>query len=149
MGGLENNEAVTDYIWESLGTQNNSEHIVDTATPHIPTLHQTWMTPDDQDIQRSQDIDAEFTRQFNTLSIKPTHLGSPDLVHDIQGTQMDVIDSELIGKVFGHSTAENLFRPWWDRVEDVLIYALLMLGLIVVPTAMVMGSPLQCTFCNY
>ena len=61
---------------------------------------------------------------------------------------MDAIDSELIGQVLGHSTAENVFRPWWDKVEDVLIYALLMLGLLVVPTAMVMGSPLQCTFCN-
>ena len=58
---------------------------------------------------------------------------------------MDAIDSELIGQVLGHSTTENVFRPWWDWVEDVLIYALLMLGLLVVPTAMVMGSPLQCT----
>ena len=92
-GGFENNEAVTDYIWDNLGTQNNSEHIIDTATPHISTLHQTWTTPDDQDIQRSQDIDAKVTRRLNALSIKPTHLGSPDPVHDVHGTHMDVINS--------------------------------------------------------
>ena len=61
---------------------------------------------------------------------------------------MDVIDSEFLSKFLGHSKAENAFRPWWDRVEDILIYALLLLGLITVPSAMVMGSPLQCTFCK-
>ena len=83
MGGLENNEAVTYYIWENLGTQNNSEHIIYTATPHIPTLDQTWMIPDDQDVERSQYIDAEVTRRINTPSIEATHLGSPDPVHNV------------------------------------------------------------------
>jgi len=61
---------------------------------------------------------------------------------------MDIIDSELIGRVVGHSTAEHVFRPWWDTMEDMFIYGLLSLGLVLVPTAMVTGSPLQCTFCK-
>lgn len=61
---------------------------------------------------------------------------------------MEVVDGELIQQLLGHSKAEIVFRPWWDRVEDVLIYSLLMLGLVVAPTAMVLGSPLQCTLCK-
>ena len=41
MGGLEDNEAVTNYIWENLGSHNNTEQIVDSTTQYIPTLHQT------------------------------------------------------------------------------------------------------------
>jgi len=61
---------------------------------------------------------------------------------------MASLGSALINKVFGHSEAEDAFRPWWDSLEDFLIYGLVMLGLLVVPTAMVMKTPLECTFCK-
>ena len=61
---------------------------------------------------------------------------------------MASLGGALINKVLGHSEAEEAFRPWWDTCEDFLIYGPVMLGLIVVPTAMVMDSPLECTFCK-
>ena len=61
---------------------------------------------------------------------------------------MATLGSDLLSKVFGHSEAEDAFRPWWDNLEDFLIYGLVMLGLLVVPTAMVIETPLECTFCK-
>ena len=61
---------------------------------------------------------------------------------------MASLGGALINKVLGHSEAEEAFRPWWDTLEDLLIYGLVMLGLLVVPTAMVMETPLECTFCK-
>jgi len=61
---------------------------------------------------------------------------------------MATLGSAIISKVLGHSEAENLFRPWWDKIEDLLVYGLVMLGLVVVPTSMVIGSPLECTYCS-
>jgi len=51
-------------------------------------------------------------------------------------------------KVLGHSSAEKAFRPWWDTLEDFLIYSLVLLGIIVVPTAIITGTPLDCNFCQ-
>jgi len=53
-----------------------------------------------------------------------------------------------MNKVLGHSTAEKAFRPWWDTLEDFLIYSLVLLGIIVVPTAIITGTPLDCNFCQ-
>ena len=41
-----------------------------------------------------------------------------------------------------------MYRPWWDTLEDNLIYILVMVGLIVVPSAIIMGTPLDCNFCQ-
>lgn len=54
----------------------------------------------------------------------------------------------LVTKVLGHSAAEKAFRPWWDNFEDFLVYGLVMLGLIVAPTALVNGTPLDCNLCS-
>ena len=51
-------------------------------------------------------------------------------------------------KVNGHSEAEMAFRPWWDRLEDYLIYGLVMIGIVLVPTAIITGTPLNCNYCQ-
>eukprot|EP00092_Neocalanus_flemingeri_P026006 GFUD01028186.1.p1 GENE.GFUD01028186.1~~GFUD01028186.1.p1 ORF type:complete len:488 (+),score=99.87 GFUD01028186.1:471-1934(+) len=61
---------------------------------------------------------------------------------------MAAIGSLLMDKVLGHSSAEKAFRPWWDTLEDFLIYSLVLLGIIVVPTAIITGTPLDCNFCQ-
>jgi len=61
---------------------------------------------------------------------------------------MATLGSAIITRVFGHSKAEKVFRPWWDNLEDFILYGLVMLGLVVAPTSMVTGSPLECTFCK-
>jgi len=58
------------------------------------------------------------------------------------------LGSSLMSSVLGHSDAEKAFRPWWDTLEDFMIYTMVMLGLIVIPTAMIMGTPLDCNYCQ-
>ena len=41
---------------------------------------------------------------------------------------MASIGNALVGKILGHSAAEKAFRPWWDNLEDFLVYGLVMLG---------------------
>ena len=43
---------------------------------------------------------------------------------------MAAIGAALMGKVLGHSEAEKAFRPWWDSLEDYLIYGLVMIGVV-------------------
>ena len=42
---------------------------------------------------------------------------------------MASIGNALVGKILGHSAAEKAFRPWWDNLEDFLVYGLVMLGM--------------------
>ena len=62
-------------------------------------------------------------------------------------SSMAAMGAVLMGKVLGHSEAEKAFRPWWDALEDYLIYGLVMLGVVLVPTAIITGTPLDCTYC--
>ena len=41
---------------------------------------------------------------------------------------MSSLADALVSKVLGHTAAERAFRPWWDNLEDYLVYALVMLG---------------------
>ena len=61
---------------------------------------------------------------------------------------MAAIGTALMGEVLGKSASEKAFRPWWNSVGDYLIYGLVMLGIILVPTAIIMGTPLDCNFCQ-
>ena len=47
-----------------------------------------------------------------------------------------------------HTDQEKMFRPWWDNLEDFVIYGLISLGLIVLPTQIFQGTPLFCTICT-
>ena len=59
---------------------------------------------------------------------------------------MAVVGDQLLTRVFGHSKAERAFRTWWDTVEDYMVYSLVTMGLIVMPTALVVNKPLHCNF---
>ena len=61
---------------------------------------------------------------------------------------MAAIGAALMGRVLGHREAEKAFRPWWDSLEDYLIYSLVMLAVVLVPTAIIIGTPLDCNFCQ-
>lgn len=52
-----------------------------------------------------------------------------------------------MGKVVSHSKAEQAFHPWWDDLEDYMVYGLIMVGVVLIPTAIVTGTPLNCNFC--
>ena len=34
----------------------------------------------------------------------------------------------MASALFGQSEAEKTFRPWWDKIEDFLVYGLILLG---------------------
>ena len=79
--------------------------------------------------------------------------------------KMAQIGTDLMTRVVGHTEAERAFRPWWDIVEDYIIYALAMIGIwgpltfvfffeslifpgvVLIPTAPITGSPLDCQYC--
>ena len=43
---------------------------------------------------------------------------------------MAALGGELSRKILTHSDAEKAFRPWWDTLEDNLLYAFVILGKI-------------------
>ena len=43
---------------------------------------------------------------------------------------MAVVGGALLDNFIGKSEAEKAFQPWWDTVEDFLVYGLIMLGKI-------------------
>ena len=53
---------------------------------------------------------------------------------------MAAIGAAIMSNVLGHSDAQKAFRPWWDSLEDYLIYGLVTIGVILVPTAIITGS---------
>jgi len=61
---------------------------------------------------------------------------------------MATLGNALVTKILGHTKAEQAFTPWWDNLQDFLVYGLVMLGLIVAPTAIVSSSPLECIMCS-
>ena len=64
---------------------------------------------------------------------------------------MAAVGSLLMNKVLGHSEAEKAFHPWWNTLEDFLVYSLVILGIITVPTAITTGVPgtsLDCSPCH-
>ena len=46
------------------------------------------------------------------------------------------------------SESERAFQPWWDKISDYTVYGLVILGVMLVPTSMVIATPLDCTYCQ-
>ena len=45
---------------------------------------------------------------------------------------MAQIGKEMVDTVFVYTEAEKAFRPWWDKLEDYLVYGLIMLGKTII-----------------
>ena len=60
---------------------------------------------------------------------------------------MAAVGTALVNAL-GHSDAEKAFRPWWDSLNDYLIYGLIRIGIVLVPTTIAQGTPLDCNFCS-
>ena len=41
---------------------------------------------------------------------------------------MAVVGTAILDKFLGRSEAEEAFQPWWDDMQDFLLYGLIMLG---------------------
>ena len=59
---------------------------------------------------------------------------------------MATIGTALINTL-SHTDTEKLFIPCWDNLEDFVIYGLITLGLVILPTQVFAGTPLFCTPC--
>ena len=62
---------------------------------------------------------------------------------------MAAIGAALMGRVVSHTKAEMAFHPWWDDMEDYMVYGLVMVGVVLIPSAIVTGTPLDCNFCPH
>ena len=61
---------------------------------------------------------------------------------------MAALGAALMGRVVTHTDAERAFHPWWDDLEDYLVYGLVLVGVVLVPSAIVTGTPLDCNYCQ-
>ncbi len=43
------------------------------------------------------------------------------------------------------SDAQKAFSPWWEALEDKMLYTLMILGMISLPFNMVSNTPVECT----
>ena len=46
------------------------------------------------------------------------------------------------------SPAQSAFRPWWDQIEDWSVYLILIAGVLMIPTSVPVGMPMDCTYCK-
>ena len=42
--------------------------------------------------------------------------------------EMAALGGDLRKQILGHSDAEKAFRPWWDNLEDGIMYSLVVMG---------------------
>ena len=60
---------------------------------------------------------------------------------------MASIESAIF-KALNFLPAQSAFRPWWDQIEDWSVYLLLIGGVLLIPTSVPVGMPLDCTYCK-
>ena len=60
---------------------------------------------------------------------------------------MATVGAALVGYVFGQSAAEKAFRPWWDKMQDNMIYGLILMSLLD-PFSLITVTPLECSQCT-
>ncbi len=58
---------------------------------------------------------------------------------------MAAVAGELSKQIKGHSEGAACFRPWWDTVEDNVLYAFVVLGMIALPVSFFSKTPVECT----
>ena len=58
---------------------------------------------------------------------------------------MAAVAGELSKQIKGHSEGEKSFRPWWDTIEDNIMYAFVILGMITLPMTFFSKTPIECT----
>ena len=89
MGGYEDNEAVTNHIWDVLvtGEDSSKENVIHTAQGEqqtIPRLHDDWLSTEEQDTQQTRDVKSKIRQKMQTLQIDPAHvLGSSTPVQEV------------------------------------------------------------------
>ena len=62
---------------------------------------------------------------------------------------MGGLADQVIDNVFAKkSKSQTAFRTWSDNLADYLIYALVITGFVLIPTAIVIKPPYYCNYCD-
>ena len=59
---------------------------------------------------------------------------------------MAALAGDLSKMIMGHSDAAKAFRPWWDSMEDGLMYSFVVMGLVTLPMTFLSNTPIECAF---
>jgi len=57
---------------------------------------------------------------------------------------MAALAGDLSKAILGQSDAAKAFRPWWDSVEDLLMYSFVVMSLVTLPMTFLSGNPVDC-----
>lgn len=58
---------------------------------------------------------------------------------------MAQLAGDLSKAIMGQSDAEKAFRPWWDHLEDKLLYFFVVMSMVTLPMTFLSNTPLDCT----
>ncbi|XP_023339347.1 uncharacterized protein LOC111709704 isoform X2 [Eurytemora carolleeae] len=57
---------------------------------------------------------------------------------------MAALAGDLSRVILGQSDAAKAFRPWWDYLEDYLMYSFVLMSLVTLPMTFLSGNPVDC-----
>jgi len=58
---------------------------------------------------------------------------------------MAQLAGDLSKAIMGQTDAEKAFRPWWDLLEDKILYVFVCMSMVTLPMTFLSNTPLDCT----
>eukprot|EP00093_Oithona_nana_P010782 10782.XXX_386728_386417_1 [CDS] Oithona nana genome sequencing. len=58
---------------------------------------------------------------------------------------MAALAGDLSKQILGHSESVKAFRPWWDNLEDQILYGFVLTGVVLLTMSFLGGTPVECT----
>ena len=63
-------------------------------------------------------------------------------------TSISAVSKDIFTKTLTLSKAEKAFKPWWNTLENYILYSVIMIAVMVVQTDVKKGTSMDCTFCQ-
>ena len=63
-------------------------------------------------------------------------------------TSISALSKDVFRKTLTHSKAEKAFKPWWNTLENYILYSMVMIAILVKQTDIMKGTSMDCTFCQ-
>ena len=57
------------------------------------------------------------------------------------------LSKDVFTKTLTLSKAEKAFKPWWNTLENYILYSIITIAIMVLQTDMMKGTSMDCTFC--
>ena len=58
---------------------------------------------------------------------------------------MAALAGDLSKQILVHTEASKAFRPWWDSLEDQILYGFVLTGVVLLTMSFLGGTPVECT----